>query len=105
MSPAATEFIRRVLLHVLPHGFHRMRYYGLLANRTCHQHVTQCRQLLGAPPPTRPDDAPAFIDYRDHYEALTGRSLRVCPRCHGGQMQRVECLVGIGGRPAILDSS
>ncbi len=105
MTLAATEFIRRVLLHVLPRGFHRMRYYGLLANRTRHQHVTQCRQLLGAPPPTRPDDAPASIDYRDHYEALTGRSLRVCPRCHDGQMQRVDGLVGVRGRPAILDSS
>ena len=37
MTLAATEFIRRVLLHVLPRGFHRMRYYGLLANRTRHQ--------------------------------------------------------------------
>ena len=38
MPLAATEFIRRVLLHVLPRGFHRMRYDGLLANRTRHQH-------------------------------------------------------------------
>jgi len=25
------EFMRRFLLHVLPGGFHRIRYYGLLA--------------------------------------------------------------------------
>ncbi len=28
------EFIRRFLFHVLPKGFVRIRYYGLLANRT-----------------------------------------------------------------------
>jgi putative transposase len=27
------EFIRRFLLHVLPKGFHRIRHYGLLAQR------------------------------------------------------------------------
>jgi hypothetical protein len=26
------EFIRRFLMHVLPKGFHRIRYYGLFAN-------------------------------------------------------------------------
>ena len=51
MTVAATEFIRRVLLHVLPSGFHRMRYYGFLANRTRHQQVARCRQLLGTPSP------------------------------------------------------
>ena len=33
MTLTATEFIRRMLLHVLPPGFHRIRYYGFLANR------------------------------------------------------------------------
>ena len=33
MTLSAEEFIRRFLLHVLPHGFHRIRYYGFLGNR------------------------------------------------------------------------
>ncbi len=33
MSVSADEFIRRFLLHVLPEGFHRIRYYGFLGNR------------------------------------------------------------------------
>ena len=37
MTLAATEFIRRMLLHVLPPGFHRIRYYGFLANRARQQ--------------------------------------------------------------------
>ena len=31
MTLATDEFIRRLLLHVLPRGFHRIRHYGLLA--------------------------------------------------------------------------
>src|SRR5262249_50395360 len=31
MTLAIHEFIRRFLIHVLPAGFHRIRYYGLLA--------------------------------------------------------------------------
>ena len=33
MDLEADEFIRRFLLHVLPEGFQRIRYYGFLANR------------------------------------------------------------------------
>src|SRR5690348_7630174 len=32
MRLATDEFIRRFLMHVLPAGFHRIRYYGLLAS-------------------------------------------------------------------------
>ena len=32
MTLAPGEFIRRFLIHVLPAGFHRIRYYGLLAS-------------------------------------------------------------------------
>jgi hypothetical protein len=34
MQLAAEEFIRRFLLHVLPEGFQRIRYYGFLAKLT-----------------------------------------------------------------------
>ena len=33
MTLSAEEFIRRFLLHALPDGFHRIRYYGFLGNR------------------------------------------------------------------------
>src|ERR1039457_2515396 len=32
MTLSADEFIRRFLLHVLPNGFQRIRYYGFLGN-------------------------------------------------------------------------
>ena len=47
----------------------------------------------------------AATDYRDRYEALTGRSLRRCPRCDDGNMLVVDHLAGKCVSPAILDSS
>ena len=34
-----TEFIRRYLMHVLPHGFQKIRYYGFLNNRMKHENL------------------------------------------------------------------
>ena len=106
MTLGATEFIRRFLLHVLPRGFHRIRYYGFLGNRHRREKLAHCRHLLGtAPPPARMGDATAPADYRDRYEALTGHSLRRCPRCQSGHMLVVERLVGAPSRPTRLDTS
>jgi hypothetical protein len=106
MRLAAPEFIRRVLLHVLPSGFQRIRYYGFLANRARHQKVAHCRHLLAMPSPPEPvDKTVASMDYRDRYEALTGCSLRVCPRCYEGQMLVIEHLVAARRGPTIPDTS
>ncbi len=51
MTLSADEFIRRFLLHVLPNGFQRIRYYGFLGNRYRQQKLDQCRRLLGMPSP------------------------------------------------------
>lgn len=75
MTLAASEFIRRFLLHVLPRGFHRIRYYGLLGHRHRTEKLDRCRQLLGTASPPEPVHH-AITDYRDRYEALTGVSLR-----------------------------
>jgi hypothetical protein len=89
MTLPAEEFIRRFLIHVLPSGFHRIRYYGFLGN--CHRarKLERCRELLeiasgGAAEPS--------ADYRDRFEALTGQSLRECPHCHTGTMVVIDCI-------------
>lgn len=106
MTLGAPEFIRRFLLHVLPPGFHRIRYYGLFGNRHRREHLAHCRHLLGTAARSERVGHPTIpADYRDRYEALTGCSLRVCPRCHDGHMLVVERLVGAPDRPRILDTS
>ncbi len=95
---SAEEFIRRFLLHVLPDGFQRIRYYGFLSNRHREEKLALCRQLLGMSPsdpsPVAPEQPP---DYCRLYEQLTGRSLKQCPVCHQGRMVEVEILAPTSG--------
>jgi hypothetical protein len=49
MTLATSEFIRRFLIHVLPHGFHRIRHYGLLASGTRADNIARARELLDVP--------------------------------------------------------
>jgi hypothetical protein len=90
MTLTPTEFIRRFLLHVLPRGFQRIRHFGFLGNRYRQAKLDLCRQLLAMQPVA--SVLPPRLDYRDHYEQLTGKSLRVCPVCTTGQMVAVETL-------------
>jgi Putative transposase len=92
MTLSADEFIRRFLLHVLPDGFQRIRYYGFLGNRYRREKLEQCRRLLGMPPAEQTNAPPAEKDYRDRYEELTGVSLHQCPQCKQGRMLVVEIL-------------
>jgi hypothetical protein len=49
MTLATDEFIRRFLIHVLPAGFHRIRYYGLLASGKRAENIARARELLALP--------------------------------------------------------
>jgi hypothetical protein len=50
MTLAATEFLRRFFLHVLPRGFVRIRHFGLLSNRFRSQRLPLARTLLALDP-------------------------------------------------------
>jgi hypothetical protein len=105
MTLSADEFIRRFLLHVLPEGFHRIRYYGFLGNRYRKEKLEQCRHLLGMVllEPDSPTEV-TELDYRDRYQALTGSSLWECPACHRGRMivigEILPCII-----PKIINTS
>lgn len=71
MTLAGEEFVRRWLLHVLPHGLMRIRHYGFLANACRRKHLTAIRQCLAqdevAPPgnPATPaSDRPPEVNRR-----------------------------------------
>jgi len=46
MRLSTAEFIRRFLLHALPGGFRRIRYYGFLAVRARKTRLARCRRLF-----------------------------------------------------------
>jgi hypothetical protein len=81
MTLVADEFIRRFLLHTLPHGFHRIRHYGFLGNRHRTEKLALCRRLLASSATVPPDNA-------DEPGSPQGRSFDTCPCC-GGRMERV----------------
>jgi hypothetical protein len=81
LTLAGVEFVRRFLLHVLPRGFMRVRYYGLLANRQRATLLARCRELLGVKPPPAESTA----------KPLAECDSDLCPACGIGQLQLVEC--------------
>jgi len=84
MTLSADEFIGRFLIHVLPDGFQRIRYYRFLSNCHRNEKLALCRQLLGMPaadPETLPRDQLSDYEYEALYEKLTGCSLQQCPIC------------------------
>ena len=104
MTLSADEFIRRFLLHVLPEGFQRIRYYGFLGNRYRQEKLNRCRLLLGMPVADQVPVSSPEKDYLDRYEDLAGCSLRQCPQCQQGRMVRVAILPATKPAAAI-DSS
>jgi len=85
---ATQEFIRRFLMHVLPAGFHRIRYYGLLASGQRAENVARARKLLM--PPLIPVDAIKAIGANaDRPNAAEPQTTNLCPCC-GGRMIIIE---------------
>lgn len=77
------EFIRRYLLHVLPHGFQKIRYYGYLNNRSRKNNLVLIFNLQG------------YRQYIQKYKDMTkaeilshvlGHDVSACPRCHAHTM-------------------
>ena len=84
MTLATHEFIRRFLIHVLPDGFHRIRYYGLLASGKRADNIARARELLALP--LLPIDAiKAATTKPDEPQAPE----HPCPCC-GGRMIIIE---------------
>jgi hypothetical protein len=83
MTLATHEFIRRFLIHVLPAGFHRIRYYGLLASGKRAENIARARKLLA--PPIIPVDAIKTMAAN----AAEPQTTNLCPCC-GGRMIIIE---------------
>ena len=80
MTLEASEFIRRFLQHVLPRGFHKVRYYGFLSPRNrsllaqIRRELTNKAELVEAEPlngDSRTEIPEAII---------------LCPLCHKGSL-------------------
>ena len=82
MTLDVAEFIRRFLIHVLPHGFHRIRHYGLFASAGRAENIARARELLNVP---KPQSNPTDADTTDESPIPA----HPCPCC-GGRMIIIE---------------
>jgi hypothetical protein len=85
MKLDANEFIRRFLLHILPKGFYKIRYYGLFSNRNRHQKLDLCRKLLRVSKKCKDD-----FNLLDVLFDLTGIDFSRCPHCQQGHMRIIR---------------
>jgi Putative transposase/Transposase zinc-binding domain len=87
MTLTALEFVRRLLLHVLPTGFMRLRHYGILANRHRHEKLALCRRLLGSGSAVEPE-LPETKQINENLSSITPK--RACPACGAARMIVIE---------------
>jgi hypothetical protein len=86
MRLPALEFVRRLLLHVLPRGFVRIRHYGLLSNRQRREDLALCRQLLEGVAAAAEREEPG-----QQPKALAPVTpARSCPNCGATRMMVIE---------------
>lgn len=89
MTLPADEFIARFIVHVLPHGFTKVRFYGWLSGRKKARTLGEIRVALKAkPPPPIPKDESTAA----RIERVTGLNVKLCPRCKNGTLTYVRIL-------------
>ena len=101
LTLAAVEFLRRLMLHVPPHGFHRLRHFGFLAKRVRQEKLAQCRTLLGRATPPQARGKAVDLDLKPP-EGAAGEPGTVCPVCQHGRMQLIQTLYR---QPGVWDLS
>jgi len=89
MTLDAHEFIRRFLLHVLPKGLMKIRYFGFLAHTNKKQQIPLIRKLID-PDATYPEKIKESVN--EMMLRLTGIDISCCPQCKKGKMIRIRKL-------------
>jgi len=82
-------FLKRLVLHILPKGFKKIRFYGFMANRYRKSMLALCRMLLGIPlaQQVEPNDLndTAFLFWK-----YFGVDITLCPCCGKGHISYVK---------------
>lgn len=77
------EFLRRFSMHILPKGFVKVRYYGILSNR-----YTKQTAMYRKPPKMVIDNETS----QQRILRLTGFDIYKCPFCKKGHMHTIEII-------------
>jgi hypothetical protein len=85
MELDADEFLGRFLLHILPDGYYKIRYFGILASANSKTKKKQCFLLLEATPAIPEYDQ---MSWDQIWQKAIGVDLLLCPICKQGRMIR-----------------
>jgi hypothetical protein len=88
------EFMRRFLQHVLPRGFHKVRYSGLWHPAQRHN-AARVRQMLQLQAPLEPGPPPDLVlpsPEPSGTEPMPPIEPRLCPHCHRGRLVFIRTL-------------
>ena len=81
-----TEFIRRYLMHVLPSGFQRIRYYGFLNNRMKYKNLKVIFKLQNG---QRFKQRFAGMSMAELIKAVWNFDISICPECGKPAMKQL----------------
>ena len=86
MTVSGVEFIRRFIQHILPFGFVKIRYYGLLANKKKAHMLKRAREVLDVESiPIEP-----LVDWQEYLSNTFDSGLFLCPKCRKGIFHRTN---------------
>jgi hypothetical protein len=89
MTLNADEFIRRFLLHILPRGFMKIRYFGFLSHKNKKEAVALIRRLIDSDIKLPEKIKESIVDMMLR---LTGTDITCCPKCKKGKMKVINKL-------------
>ena len=82
-------FTRRFLAHILPNGFHKIRYFGWMVARNRKTILAAIRQALHVEPPPSAGEAPKE-SLAERLLRKTGVDITLCPHCAKGHLRRTD---------------
>ena len=86
VSIPGVEFIRRFLFHVLPKGFHKIRYYGFLNNRYKSRNLALICRITGI---LRSKPRLAGLSTADIILDLWNININICPVCNHESLKQL----------------
>lgn len=96
MTLSGKEFIRRFLLHVLPKGFCKIRYYGIFASRNKKTILYKCKKIFSY---CRSKARFTGLTWQEVLQFVCGINVYACPICKKGNMATIATLKGYRGPP------
>ncbi len=83
-------FLKRLVLHILPKGFQKIRFYGFMANRYRKTMLALCRMLLGIPLCEQQEETDSFNDIAYLFWKYFKVDITLCSSCGKGHLFLVK---------------